>query len=832
MGTKKTNKTSMPPIHLIPTQHNDSIENLLRDAKDGILLFNAEGIIIGVNDYAAQLFATSPKKMLEQPLWQFFKLNSFSQRRQWIKARKSIKNGQISSEQLHWTEYADKKPILAFNLVLNPILIDKTSLFYARITDRLPEKTTEWVLWSLAKIIHHDDIIAIIDAILELVSEVFEADEVSVSLIDNKQTVHTLSYFQQGKKKENIQYSLFNSPCEEVYEKKSILTFNKVQNTFPKDDFLKTNDLNSYWGGPLLNAENRVVGLFSILTKRKLKITAQRDALFRLFLGRINLEIERLISQRKLQFLASIPEQDPSPIIRILPSGEVVFANTQGKHLIQFWLNQYSSLPKNILAEATKASKNKKPVRLEMEVDNKIYLFNLIWIPDFKQINIYGTDISQLKSTQEDMISMARFDALTHIANRQYFEEYLQQKIQDHLLEGKEFALLLIDLDDFKIINDTLGHPIGDMVLKAATKRMARCLRKDDFLARLGGDEFIVVLNNSNTNSTVLVAQKMNNVLSRSFQFGEYRLKITASIGIAFYPRDGLIMSELLKHSDVAMYQAKREGKNSFAIFSKNLHRVQDKRNEVIRKELKQAASKNQLYVDYQPFYDVHTNKVIGIEALLRWMHPKQGLILPNEFISIAEQTGSIHLISQWLIEQSLKDFSLVHGLNKTTKLSINVSLSQLNDARFLDTFCDALAQYNISRDRIILDISERILSPHFQQLTKNLRKIHNLGLNIGLDNFGSPQVSLPKLLALPIDYIKLDQILLLGTEKSTKHRLLLKGIIQLAKELYLNVIQKGIENEGQNDTVKMIGGQYAQGYYYCKPLKIAELEEFLKKHP
>ncbi|TAL59688.1 MAG: EAL domain-containing protein [Legionella sp.] len=832
MGIRKNKKATTPPANLIPTQLTESIENLLRDAKDGILLFDEDGIIVAVNEYAAQMFAKTPKKMLQQPLSKFFKLNSYSQRRQWIKARKSVKNEQNSSEQLNWMEFINEKPILALNLVINRLIIADKPLFYARIIDRLPEKMTEWILWSLAKIIHHDNIIAIIDAILELVSEVFEADHASVSLVDTKQMVHTLSYFHKGQKKENLSYSLFNSPCEEVYDKKTILSFNKVQQKFPKDDFLNKNNLDTYWGGPLLDAENEVVGLFSLLTERKFKKTARYDALFRLFLGRINLEIERLLSQRKLQFLASIAEQDPNPIIRILPTGEVIFANTQGKNILQIWLNQYSSLPKNLLQEATKATKHKKPVRLEMEVDNTTYLFSLIWIPDFNQVNIYGTDISQLKSTQQNMMSMARFDALTQIANRQYFEEYLQQKIQDHLLEGKELALLLIDLDDFKIINDTLGHPIGDLLLKAATKRMARCLRKDDFIARLGGDEFIVVLNNSNTNSAVMVAEKMIGVLARSFQFGEYRMKITASIGISFYPRDGLILGELLKHSDVAMYQAKKEGKNSYSIYSKYFHVVQDKRIEVIRKELKQAASKNQLYVDYQPFYDMHTNKVIGIEALLRWVHPKQGLILPNEFIGIAEQTGSIHLISQWLIEQALKDFSKIHGLNKTTKLSINISLSQLNDARFLDTFCDSLTQYNISRDRIILDISERILAPHFQQLAKNLRKLHNIGLNIGLDNFGSPQVSIPKLLALPIDYIKLDQLLLLGTEKSTKHRLLLKGIIQLAKELYLTVIQKGIETEEQNEIIKSIGGQYAQGYYYCKPLKIEELEEFLKKHP
>jgi|GEM_PF-3419736 len=830
MGHQKFTETSKPTTGLINSQNNHiHLEKLLRTAHDAMIALDQEGRIVAINKKAAQLLGKTHKKLIDQNICQQIKLDTFEKKRQFIHARRYFIQAKAGiPQQFTWVESRSDKPIAAFNIVINKSEIEGTSLFFVKLIDVLQEKITEWVLWSLAKIGNHQEINGVIDEILKLASEAFSADHAAVSLLDNQHIAHTVSYYHLGERQENISYSLADSPCEKIQSDKHICYFNDVQEQFAKDQLLKKMNINTYLGGPIISTQDNVVGLMTILTVHKLEMNQLNTTLFRLFLGRVNLEIERLLSQRKLQFLASIPQQDPNPIIRIQPTGEVIFANTQGKAILKYWRQRYSALPDMILREAYKAQLSNQVIRVEMEAENKIYLFTLIAIPDFKQINIYGTDISQLKTTEQNMINLARVDALTQIANRQYFEEKLIEKIQEHLLEGNELALLLIDLDDFKTINDTLGHPIGDMLLKAATKRMVRCLRKEDFIARLGGDEFIVLLNKSNANSTAMVAEKMISVLSRAFQFGEYHMKITASIGIAFYPRDGLTIGDLLKHSDIAMYQAKREGKNNYTVFSKTLHFIQDKRNEVIRRELKLAAIKNELYIDYQPIIDLHSNKIIGLEALLRWVHPEQGLILPNEFINIAEQTGSIHLISQWLIDKSMQDFATIQSIYLTTKLSINISLSQINDARFLDTFCDNLKENNISKDRIILDISERIIAPHFQQIAKNMRKIHNLGLKICLDNFGSPQVSLPKLLALPLDFIKLDQLLLLGTERSSKHQMLLKGIVNLAQELHLKVIQKGIETEAQHEVVKKMGCQFAQGFYYSKPLRIDELRTFL----
>jgi diguanylate cyclase (GGDEF)-like protein len=533
--------------------------------------------------------------------------------------------------------------------------------------------------------------------------------------------------------------------------------------------------------------------------------------------------------KRRLQFLTSIVEQDPNPILRILLTGQVIFANPQGEALIKLWHKEHNGLPKQVLQAAQLAQSNGQSVSIEMKVTNKFFLLTLIWLDEFEQINVYGTDISQLKKTDQDMVNLAHFDALTQIHNRQYFEKKLKEEIHQHFVDNESLALLLIDLDNFKIINDTLGHPIGDLALKTASKRMVRCIRQSDFIARLGGDEFIVLLHNSSIQSAIMVAEKINSVLARVFHFGEYAMKITASIGIALFPESGSVPTDLLKHADIAMYQAKKAGKNNYVVFSKILHSNQDKRNEIIRKELKSAVAKNELYIEYQPQIHTTTHQIFGFEALIRWLHPKIGLVLPKEFIPNAEQTGCIHTLSHWLLKQALVDYSSILSPHFNPPLSINISLIQLGDSRFIDILHNYLIENSINKDKVILDIPEPSLADHYQQIVKSLRKIHLKGYKICLDNFGSPQVSLPKLLALPLDYIKLDQLLLAGIEKNQRHRILLQGIIRLAHDLKIEVIQKGIENEQQHQIVTGLGCSYVQGYYYCKPIKINELSQFIK---
>lgn len=815
----------------LSVQSTNTIEAVLNSSQDGILVCDLAGIIIAANKKASHFFHTQSPSLINSSPWQHIPLTTYAHKRLFSKARRCFLSAQTGiAQQFTWLECLAQKPGTAYNIMINKEEIHGITLIFITITDILATKLLEWALLSLAQVSNHGNINGAIDEILKLVSEVFSADYAAVCLIDNQRIAHAVSYYEFGEKKENINYPLIDSPCNQVTLQRSILHFNNVQEMFPNDYLLAELNVHSYLAGPIVNSQDNVVGLMNILAHDTIEIDKINKTLFRLFLSRINIEIERLLSQRKLEFLASIPQQNPNPIIRILPTGDIIYANEQGQSVLKQWTIEHNGLPSQVLEQALQAQKTNELIRIEFKTAHKIYLFTFMWLDEFKQINIYGTDISQLKNAEQNILHLARMDALTQIANRQYFEETLIERMHEHKMYGTNLALLLIDLDNFKNINDTLGHHVGDQVLKVVSKRMVACLRSDDYLARLGGDEFIVLLSQSNESKATCVAEKILAALNKIVQLGEYHMNISASIGIAFYPDTGANTSELLKHADIAMYEAKKTGKNCCVIFSKSRHYIQDRRNELLSKDIKNAALNNELYIDYQPQFNLANNQIIGFEALLRWRHPQHGLILPAEFIPIAEQTGCINALSQWMLKQSLDDYTRSLSCVTEAKLSINVSLTQLNDMHFLETLYTILAEYDVDKNQLVLDISERVIAPHFKQITAIMRKIHEAGFKISLDNFGSPQVSIPKLLALPLDYLKLDSQLLQSIEHSARHRKLLRGIIKLAEELSISVIQKGIETKRQHQIILKLGCHYAQGFYYCKPIQIGALHQLIKQ--
>lgn len=811
----------------------ESLSHLLKNTQDELIVFNLEGTVVGINDKAAALIGQPAEKIVNHSLWKRFKLNSIARKRQFIQAQKYFQFAtEGNAQQFHWIETRYKKPIMAYHILLYPCERLGSPFIFAKLSNILPEKIIEWVLWSLAKISHHHEANDVLDDVLKLMNKAFLTQYAAVYLVEPHQIVYPIKMYHFYKKITGPKCPIVSSIFHELTQNKTLHYFQNIKTQYPHDKLLKKMRINSCLASPLIDAQQNIMGYALILCKKEIQNNPLNTLVFGLFLKRIHLEIEKLLYQKKLQFLASISQQNPNPIIQMHPSGEVVFANAQGKTLVNYWQGKHAKIPDKILEEAKKIIKTEHISRIEQEVKNKIYLLTIIWHKECDQILIYGTDISQLKNTEQNIISQSRYDVLTQIANRHYFEEKITETLHEHALKNKCLGALLIDLDNFKMINDTLGHPIGDRVLRAATKRMSRCVREDDFLARLGGDEFIVLLNDTQCDEAILVAEKMVNVLARPYQFGEYQIKITASIGIAVYPSSGKTANDLLKNADYAMYEAKKSGKNNHVVFSTSLHTGQNKREEILRKEIKSASEKNELYLVYQPQIDIHSNQIAGVEAMLRWQHPQHGLIMPNEFIPLAEQTGGIQSISQWMIEQALDDFFSFLTINTHLRLSINASLSQINAPYFVNHLNDSINEYPVKKEQIVLDISEQSLYLPIQQVIQHLKLIHQSKIKICLDNFGSPQMSLPKLLTLPIDCIKIDKQLLEHIEVDAKHRMLLKGIIKIAKELRIETVQKGIETKEQHQIIKKLGCRYAQGYFYCKPVNVLQMKAFLTNHP
>jgi diguanylate cyclase (GGDEF)-like protein len=814
---------------------DENIKRNLLLTKDCVIVFDEQGRLVLFNEAAANYFPCFTEKIIGEHMSKLVSIKTLAHKRLFSKSMKYFSLAAKGvPQQFQWIVGSHKKPIEAYTILFNAALLDGSKVIITRVIDIIETKTMEWVLRSLAEISNRGGVIEVIDDITKLAAQVFQTEYALVNLLDNADKAYTVSNFYKGKKQKKFSYSLADTPCELVRNKKKICQFNgNVPDKFPKSQFLLDLKIKSYLGGPLINSEKRVVGLLILMSEDKIKINSLDKNLFRLFIDRISLEIERLLSDKKLQFLASFPEQDPNPIISIHTSGEVLYSNQAGSAILNYWSGLANKIPPKLIAACQRVQKSKAVSREEFEINGQAYLFTLSWIEIFSQINIYATDISELKSTQRKMRDLANFDRLTNVANRQYFETTLSSYIAHANKNDKQLALLLIDLDNFKTVNDTLGHHVGDHLLKTLTKRILGCLRSTDFIARLGGDEFVVLLKTHKIKEKEIesVAEKINQALATPFELGDYQIETSCSIGISFYPQNGTSNNELLKNADIAMYQAKKNGRNQFAIFSDTKFSGQSKRRTIIKKDLKQLSFAHQLYLDYQPQFDLRSAKIVGFEAFLRWRHPTQGLISPNEFIPLAEQTGSIYSIGNWVINQALEDFKNTMSPITDAKLSLNITLTQLNDKHFVSNLCENIDRLNLANRLVVLDFAEQKPSTQYRHLDDHLQILHNQGIQLSLDNYGGAHSSLSRLLEVPVNIVKIDHNFLHALEKQPRNKAFISGIIDLANKLDLQVFQKGVENEMQNDVLKSLGCQYAQGFYYCPPLSINNLQTYLLKY-
>ncbi|KTC99531.1 EAL domain-containing protein [Legionella erythra] len=802
---------------------------------DSIFVLDKKSKIIFVNEMAAHHFLfEDPARILGQPLQKAIEARQLGPQTLFTELAMHCHETQKGvPQQFTWIEEHDNyRPHLAFNVMVSTLMIDKKPYILIKLVDITESKMLEWVLRSLAEIANHGGINDVIDDVTKLASDAFNADHACVDLIDAEDIAHSVSYYYRGIKRKNVSYALKDTPCKEVKESKSIHHFDgDVQERFPKDILLQEMSINSYIGGPLLNSEGAVVGLLVLLSEKRIILNHHSKTLFRLFSERICLEIERLLAQRKLQFLASIPQQDPNPVFRLQYDGNILYSNSSGREILNYWYKGSAKLPLKLQDACLKAKQKRDVVRMEMEVKDKMYLFTVVWIQDFDQINVYATDITELKMAQQKMRDLASYDPLTNVGNRQFFETTLDQWLEKAKKNKEALALLLIDVDNFKTINDTLGHHVGDQLLRNLAKRMSGCIRKSDFIARLGGDEFVVLLKLTQQTDIEKVAAKINNALSTPFEIGEYHLETGCSIGICYYPTGGQTASELLRNADTAMYRAKKNGKNQYTIYSNETYNEINSRLILLKRDLRQAITKNEFYIDYQPLFDLSTNDIVSYEAFIRWRHPKKGLISPSEFIPLAEQTGCIQSLGYWTIQQALKDFAATIAPLSDAKIALNIALSQLNDQYFIDNLCDSLLKANISPHSVILDIAEQISSLQYRHLDINLEALRSAGIRLSLDNFGTEHSNVSRLLETPFDYVKIDHSLLHSLALEPKRGAFISGLIDLAHKLDLTVIQKGVENAEQNQLLKQLGCRYAQGFYYCRPLPIETLKIFINDY-
>ncbi len=451
----------------------------------------------------------------------------------------------------------------------------------------------------------------------------------------------------------------------------------------------------------------------------------------------------------------------------------------------------------------------------------------------------YIQDITVQKETQrllkEQTLLLqkqAHYDTLTDLPNRTLFRDRLSQSIIASKRNNEKFALLFIDLDQFKQINDSLGHHIGDKVLIEAAKRLQSTIREEDTLARLGGDEFTIIIKTLHDISSVsVVTNKIIDVMKDPIIINNHPLYVTASIGISIYPDDDTVAENLIKYADVAMYKAKDAGRNNFQFYSSDMTSKAFER-VVLESSLRIAIDEEQFIVYYQPQYDTKTEKIIGMEALIRWNHPSLGIIPPVNFIPIAEETGLIISIDRLVMRMAMKQFTLWYEQGYTPGvLALNLAMRQLNESDFLQYLLTTMQEINFKTEWLELEVTEGQVMKDPENSIKKLNKIHSLGVEVAIDDFGTGYSSLSYLKKLPLDKLKIDRSFVKDIPEDEDDMAITKAIIALGKSLNLRLIAEGVETKEQKDFLLGHGCEYIQGYFYSRPLPADEIEKLLTKN-
>ena len=437
----------------------------------------------------------------------------------------------------------------------------------------------------------------------------------------------------------------------------------------------------------------------------------------------------------------------------------------------------------------------------------------------------------KLRIQKEELDYQVHHDQLTGLPNRTLFLDRLEQSIKNNHRQETKVALLFIDLDRFKEINDSLGHDAGDRVLKIMSKRLSEQIRDCDTLTRLGGDEFTIILDGIRDSDVLVnIIQKLLTCTKEAIFINGQNLYVTLSIGISLFPDDGVTVEALLKNADAAMYKAKESGRNTYEFYTMEMT-IKAVGRVVMETNLRQAIHRNELYLNYQPQYDAGNDKMIGMEALIRWKNRDFGIISPDKFIPFAEETGLIVEIDRWVMDTSMKQFAQWYqqGLNPGT-LSLNLAMKQLQSNDCISFVKSLLTKYNFSENWLEFEITEGRIMKNPDAAIQTLDQIKALGISLAIDDFGTGYSSLSYLKRLPIDTLKIDRAFIMELPDNEEDEAITKAIIALGKSLKLNLIAEGVETLEQKNFLIEHGCDWIQGYLYAKPLSSNEMHDHLKK--
>ena len=439
------------------------------------------------------------------------------------------------------------------------------------------------------------------------------------------------------------------------------------------------------------------------------------------------------------------------------------------------------------------------------------------------------TDTTELKDSQQQMERLAFYDTLTELPNRRLFNSRLEQSLKSTKRNRKISAILYLDLDQFKRVNDTLGHNQGDALLQEVAVRLKTCVREEDTVARLGGDEFTILLNElSSPRDAGIISEKLLSALRKPVQLGDHEVVVTTSIGIALIPGDSQDPDALVKFADLAMYRAKEEGRNNYQYYSGDMNKLTHNQLD-LENQLRKALENDEFVLYYQPKVNLQTNKIMGMECLIRWNHPDRGFLPPDEFIPVAEQTGIIVEIGEWVIREACRAASIVSKIaGYPVNTAINVSPRQFRQHGLISTISDCIEEYGLEASQLEFETTETTLMNDLEAAADTLLRLHQLGVKLAIDDFGTGYSSLQHLKRFPFDIVKIDRSFVMDIPANEDDMAITSAVIAMSHQLHLKVVAEGIETSAQLEYLLSQGCEYGQGYYFSKAIPLDDITKLL----
>ena len=662
----------------------------------------------------------------------------------------------------------------------------------------------------------------------------------------------TLGFFAHGSVQPNFEYLLAGTPCEIVMDRSGECFFpTQLQNLFPEDMDLVTMGAHSYLGVPLIDPAGRPLGHLCVLDVRPMHEMSWAAKIMTVFAARAAAELRRQRAEQQMQKLSSAVEQTADAVLITDRHGIIEYVNRAFEHISGYSaaeaVGQRPSLVKSGEHDATyyqklfktlHAGEVYRDVLVNRHKRGELYYEEITITPLRDAAGVIthfistGKDITERMHSQERLRFMAHHDALTELPNRALFLDRLTQSVAYARWHRRLVAVMFLDLDRFKHINDTLGHAAGDQLLKALSIRLKSTVRERDTVARFGGDEFVMLLDDvASEKDVALLAHKVLQAMTQPYQIGGHEFHLTASIGISLYPSDGQDTGTLLRNADIAMYRAKDLGKNTYQFYSAEMsHRAFERL--TLETSLRRALENNEFVIFYQPQVNMATQELLGMEALLRWSHPELGLLAPADFLASLEETGLIVAVGDWVLRSACEQArAWCDAQLAPIRVAVNLSGHQLRQPNFFATVTQLVKQWRLPSGCLELEITENVLMQDAERALSTLATIDREHLRIAIDDFGTGYSSLSHLKRFPIDTLKIDRSFVRDITRDPQNAAIVRSVIAMARSMKLEVIAEGVEHDEQLEFLRNEQCHIIQGYFISPPLPAPEATAFLISH-